>query len=73
MKENILDIIKLRPISLLEIIKNNDIDKEIDTELILYIIILMVVSFYTLSTEKRFEEEQYFLCNPTISSEISDS
>ena len=36
MKENILDIIKLRPISLLEIIKNNDIDKEIDTELILY-------------------------------------
>jgi len=57
MKENILDIIKLRPISLLEIIKNNDIDKEIDTELILYKIILMVVSFYTLSTEKRFEEE----------------
>ena len=57
MKENILDIIKLRPISLLEIIKNNDIDKEIDTELILYKIILMVVNFYTLSTEKRFEEE----------------
>lgn len=57
MKDNILDMIKLRPISYLEIIRTNDIDKEIDTEFILQKIILMVVSFYTLSTEKRFEEE----------------
>ena len=57
MKDNILDIIKLRPISYLEIIRTNDIDKEIDIEFILQKIILMVVSFYTLSTEKRFEEE----------------
>ena len=73
MKENILDLLQLKPITLFEISRSNDIEKELEIDTLIYKFTFLSVSFYCLSTEKRFEEEKSFLLNPNLTSEISDS